>query len=136
MTIQAATPYLILTGKVERALDLYERAFGATVSDLKRFGDIDHTCPEASKDRVMHAELQIGAAILMMSDGTVDAPAPTEPGTVRVAVSFDDPDEMKHSFAALAEGGSVVQEIVRAPWGYFGVVRDELGVQWMFNCAA
>jgi PhnB protein len=137
MTIQAATPYFILNGKAERALPLYERALGATVETLQRFGDVDESCPEAMRDKVMHAELRIGSAILMMSDGPGEDPAGTTPGAgnVSVAVAFDDEQEMRRAFDHLAEGGTVIEAIFPAPWGaLFGVVQDEMGIHWMFNC--
>jgi PhnB protein len=137
MTIQAATPYFILNGKVERALPLYERALGATVETLQRFGDVDESCPEAMRDKVMHAELRIGSAILMMSDGPGEDPAGTTPGAgnVSVAVAFDDEQEMRRAFDHLTEGGRMIHAIFPAPWGaLFGVVQDELGIHWMFNC--
>ena len=137
MTIQAATPYFILNGKAERALPLYERALGATVETLQRFGDVDESCPEAMRDKVMHAELRVGSAILMMSDGPGEEPVGTTPGAgnVSVAVAFDDEQEMRRAFAHLADGGTVIEAIFPAPWGaLFGVVQDEMGIHWMFNC--
>lgn len=137
MTIQAATPYFILFGNVDRAIPLYERALGATVETLQRFGEVDESCPEAMRDKVMHAELRVGHAILMMSDGPGELPegAPEGAGNVCVAMAFDDEQQMRHSFDHLAEDGNVVEAIFPAPWGaLFGVVQDELGVRWMFNC--
>jgi PhnB protein len=137
MTIQAATPYFILNGKAERALPLYERALGATVETLQRFGDVDESCPEAMRDKVMHAELRVGSAILMMSDGPGEEPVGTTPGAgnVSVAVAFDDEQEMRRAFDHLADGGTVIEAIFPAPWGaLFGVVQDEMGIHWMFNC--
>jgi PhnB protein len=137
MTIQTATPYFILNGRAEQAMALYERALGASTAALQRFGDVDKSCPAARRDLVMHAELRIGNAKLMLSDGEgPDAGPLAEVGTVRVAIDFDDAGQMRRCFDALAATGSAVHPIFTAPWGaLFGVVRDELGVSWMFNCA-
>jgi PhnB protein len=133
MTIQAATPYLILTGEANRAITFYERALGAKTEVLQRFGDVDKSCPEAMRERVMHAALRVGSALLMLSDGGPGA-APAKGGTVNVALDFDDPDEMRRSFDALASAGSIFQPIMDAPWGaLFGALEDQFGVQWMFN---
>ena len=134
MTIRAATPYLLLGGKVEQAISLYERALGAKVEELQRFKDVDQSCPDAMKDRVMHAMLRIGEAVVMLSDGPGEAPA--ESGKVSVALDLTDVEETKRSFDALAESGTVIEALFDAPWGaLFGVVQDELGVAWMFHCA-
>ncbi len=134
MTIRAATPYLLLGGKAEQAISLYERALGAKVEELQRFKDVDQSCPDAMKDRVMHAMLRIGEAVVMLSDGPGDAPA--ESGKVSVALDLTDVEETKRSFDALAESGTVIEALFDAPWGaLFGVVQDELGITWMFHCA-
>ncbi|MEZ4226491.1 MAG: VOC family protein [Polyangiaceae bacterium] len=133
MTISAATPYLIVGGKSERAIALYQAAFGAEVTRLQRFGDMNQDCPEAEKHRVMHAELAFGGATIMLSDGNAEMPPPG--GVVRIALNLDDPDQAKKCFDVLAESGQAIHPLFDAPWGaLFGVVQDELGVNWMFNC--
>lgn len=135
MSIQTATPYFLFNGKTEQAIALYQRALGASTEMLQRFGDMDHSCPDAMKDRVMHAALRVGNALLMMSDGPNDAPA-GDGGKVSVALDIDDADEARRGFDALAASGKVVQPLMDAPWGaLFGVVQDEFGISWMFNCA-
>jgi len=47
MTVQAATPYLILHGKADQAIEFYRTALGATPEALIRFGDVDGSCPVA-----------------------------------------------------------------------------------------
>ena len=136
MSIQAATPYLMLNGKAEQAIALYQRALGANVEVLQRFGDVDDSCPDALKDRVMHAALRVGSALLMMSDGPSPEAAPPDGGSVSVALDFNDAGAGRQAFDALAASGTVIQPLIEAPWGaLFGVVRDEVGIPWMFNCA-
>ena len=135
MAIQAVTPYLVLNGKARQAVALYERALGAKVRRLQTFGDIMGSCPEAQRDRVMHCELEIGDGVLMLSDGIDDAP-PLR-GSVSVAIGLDDRDQTRRGFDTLAASGAVVERLADAPWGaLFGVVRDELGIDWMLNCAS
>lgn len=82
----------------------------------------------------MHAELQIGNAVVMMSDGPDEAP-PQGSGSVSVALQLDDPNEARRCFDALAASGTVVQPLFDSPWGtLFGVVNDSFGVSWMFDC--
>lgn len=134
MSIQSATPYLLLHGKAEQAIALYQRALGAQVESLQRFGDVDGSCPEAQRNRVMHASLRVGKAVLMMSDSTTDGPR-LEGGNISVALDFDDAQATRRAFDALAASGKVIEPIFQAPWGaLFGVVQDEMGISWMFNC--
>ncbi len=133
MTIQSATPYLILNGQATRAMALYERALGAATQSVQRFGDQDHSCAQAQRDLVMHATLQVGEALLMLSDGPSVGPR-AEGGAVSVALDFDDPAQLRRSFEALAASGKVIVDVHDAPWGaVFGVVVDEFGVHWMLN---
>jgi PhnB protein len=135
MTIQTATPYLILHGKAREAIGFYQQALGARATDVQRFGDVDKSCSEANKDNIMHAALRVGEALLMMSDGPLGGPLP-EGGLVSIALDFNDESEMRKSFTALGASGSVIEPIFAAPWGaLFGVVRDRFGVSWMCNCA-
>lgn len=138
MTIKAITPYLILSGKAEQAIALYERALGATVESKMRFGDVQQNCPDALKDNVMHAALRVGSATLMLSDGAGDGSAASA-GTnnVEVALDFSDVAEAHRCFDALCAGGKVREPLAAAPWGaLFGALTDKFGVQWMFNCEA
>lgn len=135
MSIQAATPYFMFNGKTAQAVALYQRALGAKVETMQRFGDVDGSCPDALKDRVMHAALRVGSALLMMSDGPSSDAAPPDGGNVNVALEFNDAEAGRRAFDALAASGTVIQPLIDAPWGgLFGVVRDELGIPWMFNC--
>jgi PhnB protein len=135
MTIKAATPYLILSGKAPRAIDFYQRALGATTEVVMRFGDMDASCPEAQRNRIMHAALRVGSALLMLSDGGPGDTPPTG-GPVNVALDFDAPEETRRCFDALATSGKVVQPIAPAPWGaLYGELVDEFGIRWMFNCS-
>ncbi|HWO09772.1 MAG TPA: VOC family protein [Polyangiaceae bacterium] len=136
MTIKSATPYLILNGKAQQAIELYRTALQANVEVLQRFGDMPGGCPEALKDRVMHAAIRVGSAVLMLSDGGPDG-GPTAPGSgpVSVALDLDDEAQLRRIFDALAASGKVVQPVIDAPWGaLFGAVNDAFGISWMFNC--
>ncbi|MFO7303550.1 MAG: VOC family protein [Acidobacteriota bacterium] len=132
MAIQSATPYLILGGRGRDAIAWYEKALGATVADLKRFGDVDASCPEARRDLIMHAELRLGSAVVLLSDGPCEDVPPS--GNVSVALQVTDPAVTRRAFDALAEGGQVIQPLFDSPWGtLFGVVVDRFGISWMFD---
>jgi PhnB protein len=134
MPILAATPYLILHGRADEAIRFYQRALGAQTAALQRFGDNNPNCPEALRNNVMHAELTVGQAKVMMSDGPGAGDLPPS-GVVSVALGMTDEAEARRAFDALAEGGTVVQPLIDAPWGaLFGAVTDRYGVSWMFNC--
>jgi PhnB protein len=126
-------PYLNFDGTAEKVIVLYEKALGAKVQNVMRFSDAPGTAPE-HKNRVMHAHLDIGGGVLMVSD--------TMPGTPLVAgtnasvcLNFEDAADMRTKFDALAASGKVTQPLQDTFWGAtFGMLTDAFGVQWMFNC--
>jgi PhnB protein len=133
MTIQSATPYFILNGKAQPAIEFYQNALGAKLELSQRFGDVDSSCPEARRDLIMHAVLRFGKTLVMLSDGPGEGPLPKD-GTVSVALDVDDAAEQRRVFDALAVGGSIFQPLFDAPWGaVFGVVTDKYGISWMLN---
>lgn len=136
MSIQTATPYLILGGHARKALELYARVLGARTETLQRLGDVDQSCPVAHRDRVMHAALRIGKALLMLSDGPDESATPLARGAVCVALDFDDESELRRVFDQLVTTGKPIMPVFDAPWGAtFGVVEDAFGVHWMLNHA-
>lgn len=128
-------PYLNFNGTAEKAINHYERALGAKVETMMRFGDVPEmdVTPE-NKNRVMHALLQIGEGVLMISDSRPEEPVSVG-SNIYVTLHFDDPEEMAKKFDALAVGGEVTMPLEDMFWGAkFGTLQDAYGIPWMFNC--
>lgn len=133
MAVKTAIPYLILNGQAERALEQYKSVLGGEVTTLQRFGEVDQSCPEANRNLIMHAELRVDDALLMLSDGPGHAPVPTE-GAVQVALGLDGETTLRRVFDALSAGGRVVCPPINAPWGgVFCSFADRYGVGWMLT---
>jgi PhnB protein len=132
--------YLVTDGNGREAVDFYKKAFGAEVLALQTFGDgpsnPDHPVPPEAKDRIMHASLQIGSSVLMLSD--------TFPGMphivgnhVNVTVNTDTPEEAKEIFNQLQDGGEVKMPIQETFWSpAYGMVTDKFGVHFQISCMA
>ncbi len=135
MTITAATPYLMFDGNAESAIATYQSALGASLVSLQRFGDMDPSAQEPMKSRVMHAVIKVGDAQVMMSDGG-PGEAAGKAEKVRIALDMNDVAECRKAYDGLAAKGKATQPLIDAPWGaVFGMVDDEYGVTWMFNCS-
>lgn len=133
MTIKEATPYLFFPGDAAAAIALYEKALGAKVEGLQRFGDMPGGAPDEYKDRVMHALLVLGETKIMLSDLPPDQPG-SQGCRVEISLHFDDAAEMERSFHALAASGRVRMELQDAFWGdKFGSLVDQFGIEWMFS---
>jgi PhnB protein len=135
MAIQALNPYLNFDGTASQAIQLYETALGAKTEAIQHFGDVPGMpAAPADKDRVIHAKLQLGPGILMISDSQPGVPFVAE-GNVHVCLDFDDVADMARKWEALSEGGKITMPLQETFWGArFGMLTDRYSVRWMFNC--
>jgi PhnB protein len=137
MPINKLNPYLNYDGNAEQAIKLYETALGAKTEHVMRFGDVAETkASPADSKRIMHALLQLGSGVVMLSDTMPGMPTTAEAnGNTQVALHFDDPAEMARRFEALSVGGKVTLPLHDTFWGAkFGMLTDAFGIRWMFNC--
>ncbi len=129
------SPYIHFDGQSEQAIRLYERALGAQVGALMRWGEMPGATftPEQSL-LVMHSELRIGESELMVSDAAPGQPAGSE-SKIQILLNFTSLDETREKFEALAAGGKVIQPLHESFWGAtFGILNDAFGIRWLFNC--
>lgn len=119
----SVTPYLVFKD-ARKAIEFYKRAFGAQ----ERFA-----MPGPDGKGVMHAELQIGNSIIMMSEENSQQPCKSAETTGGSPVSFylylENVDEaFPIALEAGAEARMPVQEMF---WGdRAGTVQDPFGYSW------
>lgn len=135
MAIKQLNPYLFFNGDAGEAIKLYERVLGAKVQNIQRYGDIPGNTPKPeNKDRIIHAMLAIGPAIVMISDEPADSTV-SKTTNVHVCMDFDDAADQAARFEGLAQGGTVTMALHDTFWGArFGTLVDRYGIHWMFNC--
>ena len=125
--------YLNFDGNTAEAMRFYQKALDAKL-DMQTFGDAQQGGPPGSENRVIHARLSKGDAVIMASD--------TMPGSELVAgnnfsinIDCDSVDEQDRFFKALSAGGATTMPLQDTFWGArFGMLTDKYGVQWMLNC--
>jgi PhnB protein len=135
MSIKRLNPYVHYNGTAEQAIQLYERALGATVETIQRYSDVPGMkLPAELTSRIIHAVLRVGEHVIMVSDTTPDREVATG-SNVQISLDFDDVADMTARFEALAAGGAITVPINDTFWGAkFGMVTDAHGVRWLFNC--
>jgi PhnB protein len=136
--MQLAHFYLNFPGTTEEAFRFYETVFGTRISMKQTFGETPFMkdAPEAAKNKIMHVQLPITAAVhLMGSDAVEGFGPPLKPGNnFHISIVAKDKAEADRAFAALSAGGTVAMPLANAPWGpYFGMCADRFGVQWMVS---
>lgn len=121
---EGATPYLICRGAA-RAIEFYKKAFGAT--EIMRMG--------GAGERISHAEIRIGPAIIMLADEVpeMDARSPeTLGGTpVNVYVYVEDVDALARR--AADAGATILRPVADQFYGDRSVhLQDPFGHRWGF----
>jgi len=125
-------PYLFFDGKCDEALTFYKRAVGAEPKMLMRFKEApdQSMVSPGSADKVMHAQVQIGDATVLMSDGRCTGK--TDFKGFALTISAKSENEADKTFDALAAGGQVTMPMSKTFFSQrFGMLTDKFGVQWM-----
>lgn len=126
------SPYLMLDGRCEEAIEFYKKNLGATVKNLMRFKEAppEANCAPTAAEKIMHACLDIGGSQVMASDGSNTGKA--EFKGISLTLEVKDEAEADKMFAALSEGGQVQMPLAKTFFAKkFGMVADKFGVSWM-----
>ena len=119
---ERVTAYLIISGAA-RALDYYNKAFGAT--ELMRF--------PGEGGGIGHAEIRIGDGVVMLADEAPDMGyrSPDSLGGTPVSMMFYVPDVDAVFAKAIAAGGKVKQAVKDQFYGdRSGTLTDPFGHVW------
>jgi PhnB protein len=127
-------PYLNFPGNCEEALDFYKEALSGEIIQLGRYGESPMKSPEEFKDKIIHARLRFGDALIMASD--VMNGRPVNPGdNISLSVDSDNDQQLGEVFSKMAVGGKITMPLQEQFWGAkFGMLVDKFGIHWMFNC--
>jgi PhnB protein len=126
-------PYLHFAGEAQEAMEFYQKVFNANVALLNRYGEAPFPSPEEYKDAILHARLEFGENILMLSD-VMPGRKPEKGDHVTLAPGFETEDETRAVFEQLAAGGTIDMPLEHQFWGaLYGQVTDKFNVEWMLN---
>ncbi len=125
-------PYLAFEGHCDEAIEFYKKAIDAKVEMLMRFKEApdQSMITPANADKVMHAALRAGDAMLLMSDGRCTGSANFH--GIALALSVPTDADAERVFGALADGGKVNMPLQKTFFSSrFGMLADKFGVGWM-----
>jgi len=137
--------YLNFPRTTEAAFMFYQSVFGTELSrPIARFKDMppqpgQPPLAEADQLLVMHVELPIlGGHVLMGTDAPESMGFTVKYGNaIYLNLEPDTRSETRRLFDALAKDGTVETPLQDMFWGaYWGCVKDQFGVNWMFNCVS
>lgn len=128
-------PYLSFRDNAREAMEFYKSVFGGKLV-MNTFKEFNASQDSSEDDKIMHSMLEADNGITFMA---ADTPSSMEynPGTnISMSLSGDNEAELRNYFEKLSAGGTVVEPLVKAPWGdTFGMLIDPYGINWMVNIA-
>jgi PhnB protein len=127
------TPYISFPGTAREALTSYGSIFGGTVK-LHTYADFGRE--DGPADAIAHGYLE-GPVVVFGSDAAGDERTVRMEGLMLSLLGAADPATLRRWFAALAEGGQVVDDLQVRPWGATdGQVVDRFGLHWLIGFEA
>src|SRR5205823_1677659 len=87
---------------------------------------------------IMHVSLPVGKENMLMGTDALESMGHkvTRGTNIQLSVTAENEAEGSRIFKALAAGGKTMVPLAKASWGgYFGMLTDKFGIQWMVNYA-
>jgi PhnB protein len=123
----APEPYLLFPGTARQALTFYRETFGGDLT-LHTFGEFGRD--DGPADAVAHGVLR-GPVSLFAADAAGEEPFSSS-GLMFSLLGTKSAAGLRAWFNALAEGGTILDELQVRPWGATdGKVMDRYGVCWL-----
>ena len=124
-------PYVHFPGTARDALTFYGDVFGCAVQ-LHSFAEFGRD--DGPAEFIAHGELAGGTVSLFGADAAGDErPVRTE-GLMLALLGTADASTLRDWFARLSEGGQIVDDLQKRPWGASdGQVIDRYGLHWLIG---
>jgi PhnB protein len=130
--VKEIVTYLNFDGNCGEAMKFYEKCLGGELH-LMPFSETNVDHPKEAKDRIIHARLRNGSAVLMASDTMPGMPF-QQGNNFAVCIQCESLEEIEQVFTAIGEKGKVTMPLQDTFWGArFGMLTDRFGINWMFN---
>jgi PhnB protein len=121
--------YINYRGTCEEAFRFYEQHLGGKIAHLVRHGEQPNpNIPAEWKNKVLHAQIEIGNGVLMGAD----IPNAEPMRSAYVSLTTDREEDAERIYAALKDGGEVFMKMEKTHFAKrFAMLRDRFGTSWM-----
>ena len=121
--------YVNYRGTCEEAFRFYERHLGGKIMGISRHSDQPNpNIPPEWKDKVAHAQIEIGGTVVMGAD----IPNAEPMRSAYLTVMHDTEEEAEKIYALLADGGEIFMKMEKTFFANrFAMLRDKFGTSWM-----
>lgn len=126
--------YLIFNRNCAEALEVYAKAFGAEIIEVKKYGDIPNPgfpISEEDKNLVLNSRLKLDNMEIMLADSTKNVQFGDN---MYVSITTHDSSLVKRAWEALKADGTIYMELGSTFFSELhGSLQDKFGVNWMFT---
>jgi PhnB protein len=121
--------YVNYRGTCEEAFRFYAQHLGGRMGDINRHGEQPNpNIPADWKDKVLHAQIEIGGTVVMGADIPVAEPM----RSAYLSLTVDSESEAERIYAVLKDGGEVFMKMEKTHFANrFAMLRDRFGASWM-----
>jgi PhnB protein len=124
-------PYVLFPGTAREALTFYGDVFGCAVQ-LHTFAEFNRA--DGPADAIADDGLTGGPVALSGADVSGDERPVRSEGLMLAPLGSADPSTLRTWFSRLGEGGRIVDDLQKRPWGDFdGQVIDRYGLHWLIG---
>ena len=126
--------YVNYKGNCREAFQFYEKHLGGKITMISTFNDL----PDKSnlpadnwKDKILHAQIEIGSGVLMGAD----IPTAEPMRSAYITLSTTDEEETERIYNLLSDGGQIFVKMDKTFFASrFAMLRDKFGTNWMLFC--
>ena len=126
--------YVNYKGNCREAFQFYEKHLGGKITMISTFNDL----PDKSnlpadnwKDKILHAQIEIGSGVLMGAD----IPNAEPMRSAYITLSTTDEEETERIYNLLSDGGQIFVKMDKTFFASrFAMLRDKFGTSWMLLC--
>jgi PhnB protein len=121
--------YVNYKGTCEEAFRFYEQHLGGRILGIKYHRDMKESfVPPEFRDKVVHAQIEIGNATLMGAD----IPNAEPMRSAYVTLTVDQESEAERLYQLLSDGGEIFMKMQTTSYANrFAMWRDRFGTSWM-----
>jgi PhnB protein len=121
--------YVNYRGVCEEAFHFYEKHLGGRITGLVRHGEQPNPeIPADWKEKVLHARIEVGGAVLMGAD----IPHAEPMRSAYLTLMVDREEEAERIYGVLADGGEIFMKMEKTPFANrFAMLRDRFAASWM-----
>ena len=122
--------YVNYNGKCREAFHFYEEELGGKILSEETFRQLppEANIPEERKDDILHAQMQLGGAILMGAD----IPNAQPMRSAYLTLELESAEEAERIYKVLTDGGEIFMKMEQTFFAVrFAMLRDKFGASWM-----